>query len=411
LTMNDNLGRTPMGLLCGRGDVPLNTVQILATKNPKVFLQADDLGCTPLHSACGRGSMEVVSLLKNLFPETARMNCGNGWTPLHCLCARNNDQVPEATVEAVDRLLHRYPLALTMTTEESNHTPLHLACLEGASAAVIELLVKRGPKAVQIVSNHGFTVLHLACQRNDVPDSVLRLLLELFPAACLLLSLFRYSNAWHRCLPLNLAVFQRRSEDMILDVLKATKDNVCALIEYALCPQTTMPLHMRERLGAIITTFVPDFDATASGVALAESIRPHLTNELVKNLLDNQDLQKMLSSDLHIQGLLSGLVRMNSSVHAQYVRDEPSNRVKGVSLMTHMNSSVDCLYLHLQENAELCVREHVVGVAVTAAVTAAVTRRSNRQQQQLPPQQQPEQHLQPYRYTQAVNNRKRKSPG
>jgi hypothetical protein len=122
-----------------------------------------------------------------------------------------------------------------------------------------------------------------------------------------------------------------------------------------MCPQTSVPDAVFRRLRANSTTVVPYFDASASGVAPTEAIRPHLAPDTARKLVDREDLQQMLASDKDIQSLVRDLVRMNQSVHRNHVREEPSNKIKGVSVSNCVSGNVDCLFLRLHENAELCV--------------------------------------------------------
>jgi ankyrin repeat protein len=98
LKSDDEIGYRPLGLLCARDDVPLETVKTLAEKNSEAFQIPDTEGCTPLHDACEEGSMQVVSFLATRFPDAARVKSNNrGFTPLHCICGRDTP----ASVEVV----------------------------------------------------------------------------------------------------------------------------------------------------------------------------------------------------------------------------------------------------------------------------------------------------------------------
>jgi hypothetical protein len=90
-----------------------------------------------------------------------------------------------------------------------------------------------------------------------------------------------------------------------------------------------MPVAVVRRLRENITTVASHFDASASGVAPTEAIRPHLAPDTARKLVDREDLQHMLASDKDIQSLVRDLVRMNQSVHRNHVREEPSNKIKG----------------------------------------------------------------------------------
>jgi ankyrin repeat protein len=136
LNIKDQDNYRPLGLLCMRDDVPLETIEILAEKNPDTFQIPDDNGWVPLHFACHEGSLQVVSFVATRFPDTVKMKTNDGYTPLHLHCECNTP----AKDEVVELLVNAFPRALT-DADDSGDTPLHSACNNGASDRVIRLLL------------------------------------------------------------------------------------------------------------------------------------------------------------------------------------------------------------------------------------------------------------------------------
>jgi hypothetical protein len=349
LTKQGDEGRLPLDVLCSREDVPLETVEALAEKNPEAFQIPDHNGWVPLNAACEEGSMQVVSFLVTRFPETAQMKYNNGTTPLHSVCGRDTP----ATVEVVELLINTFPGSATMQ-DSDGETPLHLACIVGASDRVIQLLVERGPGAVEVVTNRGTTVLHGA-YIGDVSIVSIRHLCSVWPAAALVIAtLCSTRDRVHRpMLPHDRAVDRDGAEEVIDFLAQATTDTACALIEYSLCAHTSMPATLTEHVRSYVTALnIPGFDASASGVALKQTLSPHLTPDLVHDLVDNDALQEQLKNDKDLQSLIGGLVLMNKAGR-NYVQAESSNAIKGLAVLNSVSNNVDCTFIHLRENVSL----------------------------------------------------------
>jgi hypothetical protein len=136
-------------------------------------------------------------------------------------------------------------------------------------------------------------------------------------------------------------------------VAQAPTDTACALIEYVLCSRTSMPVVERDRLRNLITAFnMPGFDASASGVALTQTLSPHLTPTLAHDLVESEYLQEQLRDNKDLQSLIGGLVRMNKAGR-NYVQAESFNAVKGLVVLNSVSNNVDCAFVHLRENVSL----------------------------------------------------------
>lgn len=107
-------------------------------------------GFSPLHYACERRPpKEFVSLLASLYPEAVvRKAMPGGKLPLHIACTWHAPKETISALLAVDRRTSRIP-------DDLGNLPIHAACFAGASAPVIEKLLKAYPKAVLSRTNQG----------------------------------------------------------------------------------------------------------------------------------------------------------------------------------------------------------------------------------------------------------------
>jgi hypothetical protein len=154
-------------------------------------------------------------------------------------------------------------------------------------------------------------------------------------------------------LPYDCAVDRDGAEEVIDFLAQATTDTACALIEYVLCSHTSMPVVERDRLRNFITALnIPGFDPSASGVALTQTLSPHLTPALVHDLVENEYLQEQLKDNKDLQCLIGGLVHMNKAGR-NYVQAESFNAVKGLVVLNSVSNNVDCTFVHLRENVTL----------------------------------------------------------
>jgi hypothetical protein len=96
-------------------------------------------------------------------------------------------------------------------------------------------------------------------------------------------------------LPYDCAVDRHIAQEVIDCIAQASKDTACALIEYSLCARTLMAATLTDHVRIFISALnIPGFDASASGVALTQTLLPHLTPALVHNVVDSDDLQQQL---------------------------------------------------------------------------------------------------------------------
>jgi hypothetical protein len=102
-----------------------------------------------------------------------------------------------------------------------------------------------------------------------------------------------------------------------------------------------MPATLTDHVRSFVTAFnLPGFDASASGVALTQTLDPYMTPDVIHNLVDSDDLQQQLKTDKDLQSLIGGLVLMNKSGR-NYVQAESSNTVKGLVVLNSVSNNVD----------------------------------------------------------------------
>jgi ankyrin repeat protein len=417
----DSIGCTPLHFACMKEDTSIAAIKALIKNNPSSVQLTTDKGCGPLHPACLCSSMSVIRCLISSFPDAAAIRDITGWTPLHYLCFRrpgSGTSVP-ATVHVAELLIDCYPQAL-MTQNDGGASPLHFACYTRAPIAIIRLLVKRCPQSVRLVDQDGDTPLNCVCSmlRDDDEahsDEVIRLLVDQDPSTLFIRDKKGLTALHHACssdvsigtlqymvqqcchvvclfldtpegtgsdffLPLQWAIDQDRDPPVIQFLTDATADAACAVIELALNPRGSMPTNVRLHVLETVKQAVPGVLSGAVGdtvgSAPSATIRQHLTDNLVRTLVDHDDLQSLLKEDQHFQSLIGGVVRINQSSGRQYVRDESSDnqRRKAMIVLDSVSDNVDCLYLHLLENPELCLKAH----SVSETTSTVVARRSRK---------------------------------
>jgi ankyrin repeat protein len=390
LTMTERGGRTPLHVAITNRDISYEAIETLIETYPQGARITDPYGRTILHIACISMQVKVIRLLVKTFPEAARIKTDEGDTPLHILCFYRG---ADTQVEAVELLLDGFTEVLTMTND-SKSTPVHIACSQGAPVQVVQLLLDRCSKALYIVDEEGNSPLHTSCERGAAVENNIRLLMEReprllrlvnkegrtalhiacnsnvsaktlcimirhWPVACLLLGNFDNDDSDDESIEQMLLPYDHTGSleeptwddvDLMAD---ATNETVCALMECALDSRGTMPPTVVNHLRETIETAISDFQVSNSGVALADSIRPHLEPDLVRELVDNNELQDLLKEDRDLQSLICGLVNMNKSGR-NYFQEDPSDKLKGVWVLESASCNVDCIFLHLQENYSLC---------------------------------------------------------
>jgi len=157
---------------------PIDVIQLLIELNPDAVTSGRTL---PLHNACGHRnpSIDIIQLLLTHYPESISVpNMGNMHNlPLHIALRK---EAPDE--EVVMALLDHFEDGAKHITTYGN-LPLHLACSNSASLAVLERLVEIYPRGLYTRSEFGEIPLHIACMDLGSGSSleIVKFLVELYP--------------------------------------------------------------------------------------------------------------------------------------------------------------------------------------------------------------------------------------
>jgi len=91
--------------------------------------------------------------------------------PLHQACA-----LAPPTTAVLEALLAAYPEAISQIESYFERTPLHLACVHGASTDILCYLISKYPKAASSTDKMGRTPLHYAICDHAPLEAILELL-------------------------------------------------------------------------------------------------------------------------------------------------------------------------------------------------------------------------------------------
>lgn len=181
---------SPLHSACHGGVSSVDLLQRMHQMNPAMIHQSDMHGRTPLHLAARskQGNPQTIKFLVQTAPASLRVfDNFDGWTPLFLICTHQNaktiasflDLVSDIdpyvnfnathagasilhwaaignTAGAVEFLAQRFPQLLNMqTTDVDRDTPLSCAVKNRASTEIINVLVRRQPRALLIKDGAG----------------------------------------------------------------------------------------------------------------------------------------------------------------------------------------------------------------------------------------------------------------
>eukprot|EP00586_Coscinodiscus_wailesii_P007478 CAMPEP_0172492436 /NCGR_PEP_ID=MMETSP1066-20121228/23597_1 /TAXON_ID=671091 /ORGANISM="Coscinodiscus wailesii, Strain CCMP2513" /LENGTH=884 /DNA_ID=CAMNT_0013262073 /DNA_START=217 /DNA_END=2871 /DNA_ORIENTATION=+ len=180
---------TALHFVCMSHDPPLDVVKKLIEFSPESVSWADSKSWIPLHYACAHeSSKEVLQELIAAYPDGKKERDRLGRTPLHFklgdLHLKNvriaDDVVSNAKFTDIVRILSDSGAA--EVPDEHTLLPLHYACIFGASAEVVEVLLNAYPESIYWPRANRQTSLHLAMananklRSPEVLDCLLRFL-------------------------------------------------------------------------------------------------------------------------------------------------------------------------------------------------------------------------------------------
>eukprot|EP00985_Skeletonema_marinoi_P009831 scaffold4617_cov165-Skeletonema_marinoi.AAC.1 len=167
-------GYTTLHLACENTHVTLNIVQRLVDAHRDSVRQEDDEGWMPLHYLCSNDelddmvSVEILRLLLEKCPESARHVNKDGYLPIFIACGRGS-----RSPDFCCMLIEAYPASarIAIATREGLMLPLHYACLTNTSATV-KYFVDNYPEQIHVSGDDSrypifFAVAGLKCIRNE----------------------------------------------------------------------------------------------------------------------------------------------------------------------------------------------------------------------------------------------------
>ena len=374
-------------------DRDLKTIKTLIREEPTLLECKDIYGNTPVHLAVA--DMEQQSMNANddeedeekdrerrftivelfvvkEFSHVLIKTDGLNRTPLHAaICNHTYSKI-------IDLLIRHGPEAIEMT-DYTGSTSLHLAVCWGINTGLIHSMVNATPhglRAIQVIDERGRTVLHEACHGqhigfDDQDCSFYKRIFHEWPTASLVLDEYSkspYDDAVH-----HLCYSAPKTEQFVAN---ATKDVMFALIEalYSISPSFLDKEHILSHIESTLlrvctTTDVSRLKTSTNVNSLLEGVfRPHISQMLVKKIIELPAVQKMvannhneeetshtedISSVQRFRDLVHDLYRMNTAGRCDYLQTDPGNKAAGVRVLLSVIDSCSGLFWHLKENPAL----------------------------------------------------------
>lgn len=160
-----------------------NLIDALLSLNPEATSIPTQRGHLPLHLAAQSPCACSESVVKKLLahdPESAQVRNKSSNTPLHDAAKYR------ASVQVVTLILDVYPDALYIQNQYGN-LPLHCATAYQASSNVVQLLLKRWPEGASVQNCNQDAPLHYAAS-NDSSLEIIQAIVKAAPASVLLLN-------------------------------------------------------------------------------------------------------------------------------------------------------------------------------------------------------------------------------
>jgi ankyrin repeat protein len=312
---------------------------------------------TSLYSACRdrNSSINEIRRLIDADPKALTKQNGAGQTPVHMAYVYLNQ-----STQILHCLLDRCPPEVIGMRNILGYTPLHIACIHGVSIEIIRRMILMYPKALRMMTKSGETALHMACSSPFTSLNVIRYLASECPIVCLL------NNNVGRT-PYHESVQFGRSSVAILDVLAAaTKQAALALLVFVDSAMINVPPAVISHIQQVLPPFSTEGFSVSYCMSSNEPILQALNDpQTLNNLLNNNDLQKMLK-DEDCQDMITimlGLVKAGTGINDHARLDTKHH----VGIIESVSAIPDCMYLHLRNNPTLCWRSTTTGRPAAAA--------------------------------------------
>ncbi|XP_052790328.1 serine/threonine-protein kinase TNNI3K-like [Mya arenaria] len=161
LNVAGSVGDRPLHLACGKGHLRVTQLLIEGIESNKAEVNIkDDEEHTPIHFCCKSGHLVV---LHYLLEQKADPHCPNiyGDTPLHLACYNGKTEV-------VRQLISRTGLGSITKENIFSETPLHCACTSGRSLEMVKFLLDQTGVRINCQGRDGHTAFHSACYHGHL---------------------------------------------------------------------------------------------------------------------------------------------------------------------------------------------------------------------------------------------------
>jgi ankyrin repeat protein len=173
LKARDHEGHTTLHLAC-QYHAPLEVVEFLVAECPSLLMEKDDAGLTPLCTAVShQAALEVVRLLADASKESLTTQADDGCVPLH-------RAAKHADFAVIQLLVEKGPAALQIA-DSAGHLPLVTAIRRNAPMNTVKVLAMAWTPAMSMSWSNGFLPLHASAQFSTF--DVNQFLASQFPAA------------------------------------------------------------------------------------------------------------------------------------------------------------------------------------------------------------------------------------
>lgn len=145
-------------------------IDMVLVLNPKALIHRDNMGALPIHHASAHDNLAALEIIYSAYKEGINELDSMGRLPIHVAATYD-------AVDAVKFLLSKspdgsYTMVHRPPTESGGGLPLHIACANHASIAVITALLAENFSSAKKTDENGDLPLHLLLRCGEVVDPV-----------------------------------------------------------------------------------------------------------------------------------------------------------------------------------------------------------------------------------------------
>lgn len=348
-------GRLPLHIAVRKRNISIDIIEYLISLYEGGIRVQDTRGNLPLHVACwSKASVNIISLLIKSYPESVKIVNEDDKLPLHLSLMK------QAQDDVIFSLINAYPEGIQVRT--SGSYPIHLACSNGASTAVIDTFLRYFLEGSKICDKSKQLPIHLC---KGVEHDVIRLLVQAHPESLSMKDV-------HGNLPLHSSIIKKLSTESIILVISSCPDSVREKNK-----QGCLPLHLALRsevaievVSALVHSYpqslqILDNDRHLPIIGAIMSSQPF---EVIRLLVDEHPEGVRLIGPqgklpLHYaiskQHISSEVISLLIESYPESVRVRDSNGYLPVHLL--VDYSCESLYSSLLLTYPECVRESCEG--------------------------------------------------